>query len=431
MILDIKKLGINGEGIAYDRKIPVFLSGCLPGETVDAVITEDHGNYKFAEVKRILKKSPSRIDPECRYFNICDGCPLMILSYKDQIKEKKNLVFESIRKYAGIELRDLTIIENSAPFGYRNSCKVPFGLEKGKLIVGMYRSRSNELVPIQNCVIQEKDLNIRIKSVLSVLNKYHLKPYNKKSKEGLRYLFLRVFNEQWQCCLIKGNEELPSNLISEMLELEGLQVFASSTNTDPKSREIFGNNMRYFTKQKELIFDWHGYSLRLSPRAFFQLNTEQSFKLYEKAVSMISEKKRHIMEAYCGIGVISLMASRKAEKITAFEINEDAVKNAKRIAAENFITNIRFVCSDSGAMLAKNNDCDLLIVDPPRSGMDENMIAAIERSRIPEIIYISCSHISFAKNLRSLNHYQLTEIAAVDMFSNTPLIEIVAKLKRV
>ena len=111
--------------------------------------------------------------------------------------------------------------------------------------------------------------------------------------------------------------------------------------------------MRYFTKQKELIFDWHGYSLRLFPRAFFQLNTEQSFKLYEKAVSMISEKKRHIMEAYCGIGVISLMASRKAEKITAFEINEDAVKNAKRIAAENFITNIRFVCSDAGAMLAK------------------------------------------------------------------------------
>ena len=431
MILEIKKLGINGEGIAYDRKIPVFLSGCLPGETVDAVITEDHGNYKFAEVKRILKKSPARTNPECKYIDKCDGCPLMILNYEDQIKEKKNLVTESIRKYAGIELRDLSIIENSSPIGYRNSCKVPFGLEKGRLITGMYRSKSNELVPIHNCIIQEKGLNNRIKAVLSLLNKYHLKPYNKKTKEGLRYLFLRVFNSQWQCCLINGIDELPTTLINEMVELEGLQVLAVSTNTDPKSREIFGNNITYFTKQKELMFDWHGYSLRLSPRAFFQLNSEQSFKLYDKAISMIGEKKRHIMEAYCGIGVISLMASRKAEKITAFEINEDAIKNAKRIATENSISNIRFVCSDAGSMLSKNSDCDLLIVDPPRSGMDDNMIAAIERSRIMEIIYISCSHISFAKNLKSLKHYQLVEISAVDMFSNTPLVETVAMLKRV
>lgn len=430
MLLNIKKLGINGEGIAFDRKVPVFLDGCLPGEKVEAKITEDHGKYKFASLVRVIDKSPYRVHPECSCFSQCGACPLMILDYKQQLAEKKELIRESLMKYAGISVQDFEIIENNNRLAYRNSCKLPFGTANGKLVTGLYKKGSNDLIPIDNCLIQDKRLNDHIHEILRILNKFGVRSYNKKTKEGARFLFIRVFDVQWQCCLVKGTEELPDRLIQEIISLEGLKVFSVSVNTDPHTHEIFGRNMKYYTSDKELRFDWHGYSLRLSPKAFFQLNTEQSFKLFDKALSTIKEHKKHIMEAYCGIGVISLLASKKADKITAFEINPDAVKNAKKIAQENGISNIHFECSDAGTMLSKVNDCDLLIVDPPRSGMDDKMIRAIEYSRIPEILYISCSHMSFAKNLKELKHYQLEEISVVDMFSNTPLVETVARLVR-
>lgn len=430
MQLRIKKLGINGEGIAFDRRVPVFLDGCLPDEKVEAKITEDHGKYKFAELVRVIDKSPHRVHPECPHFSQCRACPLMILDYEQQLIEKGELIKESLMKYAGISVPDFEIIENDSRLAYRNSCKLPFGMANGKLITGLYRKGSNDLIPIDNCIIQEKHLNDHIREILRVLNRFGVRSYNKKTKEGARFLYIRVFGDQWQCCLVKGTEELPSRLIQEIASLEGLKVFSVSVNTDPNTHEIFGRNMKYYTSEKELRFNWHGYDLRLSPKAFFQLNTEQSFRLFDKAISLISGHKKHIMEAYCGIGVISLLASKKADKITAFEIIPDAVRNARKIAAENGISNIQFECSDAGTMLSKVNDCDLLIVDPPRSGMDDKMIRAIEFSKIPEILYISCSHMSFAKNLKDLKHYQLEELSAIDMFSNTPLVEIVAKLVR-
>lgn len=427
----IKKIGINGEGIGFKDKQPVFCDGALKNELIDATITNDLKKYKVAKLNRIIETSDKRRKPPCLHIDSCQACPLMIEEREEQLKDKRDLLVEALHKYANINSKLVRNIHSKEEFFYRNQCKLPIKEIDGKLVSGMYKPKSNTFIPINNCLVHDKKLErVRIE-VLEVLNKYHLKAYNKKLKRGIRYIVIRSFEES-QLTLITGNNtKIPQECLNDLLKIDSLTGIFQSINTTKNDPSLFGSKVTKLIGKNIVELQINNYTLSLSPAAFFQLNTEQAKALYEMVISKI-DKCDVLVEAYAGIGAMSLLASSKANEIYAIEYNGDAIKDGKIIAENNHIKNIEYICNDASKGLykvARMKQIDTLLIDPPRSGLDTNMINAIQNILPKRIIYVSCNQSTLAKNLNILKkNYHIRTIIPFDLFPNTPLVESITVL---
>lgn len=435
MRVTIEKCGINGEGIGYINRKPVFVPSALVGELVDIDVVENNKTYAIAKVNKVIQQSEERIRPKCYIQSRCGACPLMITKYPAQVSAKKDILRQSLIKYAQINPRLIKdTVENPMPFGYRNQFKLPFHMENRTLVTGMYKPGSNYFIEVEECVIHHPRLETLRHEILDVLNKYRLTAYDYHQKKGLRTLIARGFEGKFQVTLVTGDHPIAQPIIDELLQIEGLVSLWQSVNVLKKTPEIFGPKMVLLGGERYLPFVFDGYNLQLSPRSFFQLNTKQAINLYRKVDELIKGEKKLIVEAYSGIGAISLYLHNKAERVMGIESIKDAVVNANMNAKANNVTNVEFVCADAADKLdyiSRNNMIDVLVVDPPRSGLDENMLSVIMKSKIKEIIYISCNPATLGKNLAVLRQrYDVETVIPYDMFSQTAHIESITKLVR-
>ena len=430
----IDKMGINGEGIAYDRKSVLFIEDALPGEMVEYQVISDSKAYKKAKCLKVYERSKDRKEPECPYYKRCGGCQIMYMNYSAQLDYKRDMVVEALNKYA---LIDESVVEdtlsNENVFGYRNSLKLPFMNHHGKLTTGLYEKDSNHIMNINKCLIHDKGLERVRKNIVNVLNKYGYAVYDYKNKKGIRSLFIRVIDNHYQACIVTGEDVLDSKCLDDLERIEGLESIYQSIHTT-KSHEFFGKQMIHLRGKKSIGFTFNGLRINLSIRAFFQLNTRQSSRLYELVKKEVKDNQNVIFEAYSGIGIMSLMMKDKAKKIIGVESIADAVNNARKIAKDNGIDNVSFVCDDaplSFTRYAKKEHIDTLIVDPPRTGLSDDMLEAIIRSRVDNMIYVSCNPSTLAKNLMVLKkYYNVLKVKPVDMFSNCASVESITVLKR-
>ena len=427
----IKKIGINGEGIGFKDKLPVFCDGALKGELVDVTITNDFKKYKIAKLNKIIESSDKRRKPPCLHADSCQACPLMIEERKEQLKDKRDLLIEALHKYANINSKLVRNIHSKDEFHYRNQCKLPIKEIDGKLVSGMYKPKSNSFISISNCLVHDKKLEIVRKEVLDILNKHHFKAYNKKLKRGIRYIVIRSFEETQLTIITGNNTKISKECLDDLMKIDSLTGIFQSINTTKNDPSIFGSKVIKLVGKDTIELPISDYKLSLSPAAFFQLNTEQAKALYEMVVSKI-DKCDVLVEAYAGIGAMSLLASSKANEVYAIEYNEDAIKDGKLIAANNNIQNIEYICNDASKGLykvARMKDIDTLLVDPPRSGLDTNMINAIQNILPKRIVYVSCNPSTLAKNLNILKkNYHIRTIIPFDLFPNTPLVESITVL---
>ncbi|MDF9824013.1 23S rRNA (uracil1939-C5)-methyltransferase [Breznakia sp. PF5-3] len=435
MKVKIEKIGINGEGIAYINKQPVFIDGVLPDEIVDIEIIKHFPRYKIGKMKQIVKNSTERVIPKCSVWKECQACTLMHADYDKQLLYKRMILSESLQKYAGIsESKVHGVIKNENVFGYRNSLKLPFHMHNKKLVLGMYAKESNRFVQVKNCIVHEEQLETIKMNILKILNKYHYEAFSNQHKNGLRYLVLRGIHGVFQCTIVSGNTIFLKECIDEIMEIDGLVSLWQSINMSKKSVQLFGNQMMLLAGKKKIKFKFKGLTISLSPKAFFQLNTGQAERLYDLVEEFISDTPKLIVEAYCGVGIMSLMLAKKAEKVIGIEVISDAIANARRNADMNKINNVEFYCGDAGKELvkiSKKQAIDVLVVDPPRSGLDETMITCILKSNIKKIIYVSCNPATLGKNIKTLSKkYEVEEVIPVDMFSNTAHVESVALLTK-
>ena len=432
MKFKIVSVGINGEGIAYDHKIPVFIPGCLDGELVEADIVETARNYKRGRLIKVLKPSKDRIEPLCPYYESCGGCSLMHCTYAKQLEIKKHNLEEALRKYADIDY-DVQVIGNDEPLHYRNELKMPFGMHKGRLALGLYESSSNRFLPLDDCLIHEKKLEELKKEILKILNDFRLVSYDRRSKTGLRSLVLRTISNKAQMCLVTGKDKLDEELINRLYAIKDLVSIYQSIKIND-SRDVFGKQMIHLAGSKQLEFSYGDLKLSLSSRSFYQLNSKQTKKLYALVLDKIKEETDLVVEAYCGIGTMSLLSAKKAKRVEGIEFVEDAISNARKIAKRNNIHNAFFHCGDAADILSKQfrkEKIDVLIVDPPRSGLDDNMIETILKMDIARIVYVSCNPSTLAKNLDELKRkYMIESIEAIDMFSNTSHVETVVLMQK-
>ena len=432
--IQIIKTGINGEGIGYEHHKPVFIKGALIGETVQYEIDHEDARYAIGHCVRVIEKSPCRIEPACSVSDRCGGCALMAMDYQEQCMQKKALLTEALWKYAGIRdtaVRDMHGSEEI--LGYRNQARMPLAMVQGKLMAGFYQTGSNRFVPVDHCVIQDPVLEEVRSQVMAILNKYHQKAYDPSSRTGLRYLILRTLQNQTQISIITGQNKLPSDLVKEILAVDHVSSLYQSVNTARTGVDFFGSSPVLLGGKKNLAAEMNGLQLQLSPRSFFQLNTAQAEKLYAMAVSKVDPCKT-LVEAYCGVGAMSLLASQKAQKVIGIESIEEAIINAGANAAANQIDNCEFICGDAAETLhqiLQEGTVDTLLADPPRAGMDDAMIRTILSSSIPKIVYISCNPATLAKNLKELKkEYQILTIIPFDLFPNTPHVESITVLMR-
>lgn len=435
MKVTIKKTGINGEGIGYIDRMPVFVPQALIGEEVEIRIVDKQKRYATAELLRVVKSSKNRIRPKCFIQNTCGACPLMIARYPAQLEYKQDLLKQSLIKYAQIDPRKVARVKASEDvFGYRNQFKLPCAMEEGRLVSGLFMPNSNYFIDVKKCWIHEDGLERVRMDIMHVLNTHGCVSYNPHDKKGIRNLVVRGFDNRYQCTIVTGNEELDERLISDLMRIKGLTSLWQSIHTIKKTPEVFGNKMMHLAGETSLAMELDGLKLRISPRSFFQLNSKQAVQLYRTIASMVKENNELIVEAYSGIGAISLYLKDKAKEIIGIESIKDAVVNANQNAALNGCEHVSFLCDDAAnklTYLSKKRSIDVLVVDPPRSGLDDAMLECILRSKIKNIIYVSCNPATLGKNLAVLcSRYNVDRIQPIDIFPHTPHVETVALLSK-
>ena len=435
MKVTIKKTGINGEGIGYIDRMPVFVPQALIGEEVEIRIVDKQKRYATAELLRVVKSSKNRIRPKCFIQNTCGACPLMIARYPAQLEYKQDLLKQSLIKYAQIDPRKVARVNASEDvFGYRNQFKLPCAMEEGRLVSGLFMPNSNYFIDVKKCWIHEDGLERVRMNIMHVLNTHDCVSYNPHDKKGIRNLVVRGFDNRYQCTIVTGNEELDERLISDLMRIKGLTSLWQSIHTIKKTPEVFGNKMMHLAGETSLAMELDGLKLRISPRSFFQLNSKQAVQLYRTIASMVKENNELIVEAYSGIGAISLYLKDKAKEIIGIESIKDAVVNANQNAALNGCEHVSFLCDDAAnklSYLSKKRSIDVLVVDPPRSGLDDAMLECILRSKIKNIIYVSCNPATLGKNLAVLcSRYNVDRIQPIDIFPHTPHVETVVLLSQ-
>lgn len=392
----IEKLDNFGRGISHINNKIVFISNALEDEVVDATTTYSNKKFDEAKVNEIIEVSRMRIKPICPYFDICGGCNLLHMNYDDQLKFKYNKVKDIIFKYLkeNIKVNDLIY---SNQFNYRN--KASFEV-KEKLCYKM--RKSTNLVDINYCYLLDKNIN----DIVHVLNNLNLKNINN--------ITIRTGEEDIMV-IISGN---PTQEIIDALK--------------EKARSIYVNDKLVYGRSN-IVSKIGNYEFFVSDKSFFQVNKYNVKKLYDKVLEYAElTGNENILDLYCGTGTIGIYLSKYAKSVIGIEVNEQAIFDANVNKNKNNIENISFICdTTSNINNIVNNDFDVIIVDPPRSGLDKNTINFLINSKAKRVVYVSCDIMTLVRDLNILKQdYDIREITPVDMFPNTYHVETVCILER-
>lgn len=406
MIVTIDSLDHQGRGIAHIDDKVIFVFDALIGETVEIKILKKKKNIIEAIKINTLKVSKQRRESPCPYFGKCGGCDLLHINDQDQLEYKQKKVSEIMKKFAGIDGMVRPIIKNEKVFGYRN--KVVFQVDQ---TLGFYQKRSNQLIKIKACLLLPQKMNEICFLIQHYMNLAYVNQVMIRYSETLENSMI-VF-------------DVSKNFSSSQIPLEQLKDISILIKKNNVYEVLVGNSF--------LVERIGTYEFKISPDSFFQVNTKQMEKLYQTVLNCSGlTGKEHVLDLYCGTGTIGIFLSGKAKEVLGIELNESAVKDAIWNKKRNHIRNIEFLCGDVGRILEKTLFAPhLIIVDPPRSGLDEKTITNLKRIHAPKIVYVSCDPVTLARDIKKLNDcYEVSTIIPIDMFSNTYHVETIVLLTK-
>ena len=442
--LTIKRLGINGEGVGYFKKQVVFVPGALPGEEVVVEATKIHPKYAEARIKKIRIRSPHRVRPLCPIYEQCGGCQLQHLAYSQQLKEKRDIVIQALERHTKLTLEKLDIRETIGmenPWGYRNKSSFQVGEKDGKLLTGLYGLNSHQLINIDQCAVQHPQTTEATAVVKRILQDLHIPIYNEKTRKGIiRTIVTRVGVQtgELQVVLITSQKELPKKelIIAEIQKrLPQVKSIVQNINGE-KTSLIFGEETVNLAGEDFIQETLGDLQFELSARTFFQLNPAQTLKLYnevKKAADLTGTEK--VLDAYCGVGTIGLWLADQAAEVRGMDVIPESIEDAKKNAKRHGFTNTKYVPGKAEEVLPKwvNKGWkpDVVVVDPPRTGLDSQLLQTILQVKPKKLIYVSCNPSTLAKDIQVLSkNYDVKYIQPVDMFPHTSHVECVALITR-
>ena len=388
----IDRFNDTGEGIGKINNEIVFVEKTVPGDVVEVENIIKHKNYLEASPAKIIKNSSKRIPAPCPYYEKCGGCQIMNLNYPEQLAYKKEKVINIFKKYGDITVDPNIVFDKE--WHYRN--KITLQAENNK--IGLFKSKSNEIVEIDECLLISNSMNELIKFI-----KENIK------LAGINQIMLREANNQ-HMVVFKGNIDN-----TEALKLKN------------KVDSIYINNNHIYGT-KEITTTLEKYTFKISKDSFFQVNHNQTIKLYNKVKEYLNKKKK-ILDLYCGTGSIGIYVSDNCQSILGIEINKQAIKDANINKKINNIENISFKCGDVANIITSKDKYDTIIVDPPRSGLSKKTRKILLEISPNYIIYVSCNPITLVRDIKELSSkYELKDITLFDLFPNTYHVESVSLL---
>lgn len=402
MSYKIDRLDDFGRGITFVNNKICFVNNALINEEVDIDIINEKNKYYEGITTKIIKESDIREKVKCPYYESCGGCNISHMSYESELEFKERKVKRILKKYAHLENVVKEILKTDR-YSYRN--KVTLKVKDGKL--GYFQSKSYDLVNIDYCYL----CNDRINEVIKKLNSINL--------IGINEIVIRCnFNNEVLLYLI-GTIENESSLIDNLDDIENIVL------SDYKSIKVLKGNSYLIDKIGDLSF-------RVSYNSFFQVNSKGVEILYNKIKEYANLKgEENILDLYCGTGTIGMYLSRDAKRVFGIEINKNAIEDANFNKELNKIDNIDFLCEDIGKIRNEYKNDDLVVIDPPRSGLSLDAISNVLAINAKRIIYVSCEPITLARDLNIIKeYYNIKEITLVDMFPNTYHCESVCVLER-
>jgi len=427
--------------VAKVEGYPIFVPGGLPGEKAKVKVIKVNKGYGFGRLIELLQKSPFRVECPAEDAHKYGGCQLQHISYEGQLKYKENQVRQvlaRIGKLADVKVHPILGMEH--PWHYRNKAQVPVGEKDGKLVAGFFKPRSHEIVDTNESLLHIMEINEAIRVVKEIASELGIQPYNEEKHKGVLRHFMARYGRQTgelMVVIITRTDDIPhKNKLVEEITARLPKVRSIVHNVNSKKTNVIMGDRTEVLWGSEVIYDYIGdIKFAISARSFYQVNPEQTRVLYHKALEYAGlTGEESVIDAYCGIGTISLFLAQKAKRVSGVEIVPEAIEDAKRNAELNGITNAEFEVGEAEKVIPawykQGNTADVLVVDPPRKGCDEALLQTIIDMKPKKVVYVSCNPATLARDLRILEDggYKTIEVQPVDMFPQTTHVECVSQL---
>lgn len=443
---DIIEIGIDkivngGEGLGYYNDFAIFVPMSVPGDRLKVKIISLKKTYGRALIEEIIAPGEERVEDISKVsFEDFQGCDFGMLKYEAQLKYKRLMVEEVMKKIGKLEnIEVMDTIGSEDPYHYRNKIIEPFSKFKGEIITGFYRRKSHEVFEVEENILNSKLGNRIIDELKKILNREKVSVYDEKEHKGiLRNIMVRTNSKnEAMVVLIINSSKVEKRYKDILMELKNKvteikSIYISLNNK--KTNVAIGEKNIFIWGEKSLREEIDGINFNISPKSFFQINLPQTKKLYSTAIELFKNiEDKAVVDAYSGTGTIAMILSKKARKVYAIELVESATLDGEKTAKENGIENIDFINGPVEEkmleLINQGKKIDAVIFDPPRKGIDELSLIKTSENGIKEIVYISCNPSTFARDAEILTRlgYRIDQVQPVDMFPGTAHTEVVGR----
>ena len=431
----------EGQGVAHVEGCAVFIPNAIAGEKCRIRIEKVGKTWAAGKIVEILEKSAHRINRACPVAKLCGGCDFHHMDYAEETRLKAERVRQALNRIGGETLEEMPILSAPTCDGYRNKAQYPVACKKGRAYAGFFKAGTHEVVENKRCLILPEETDRVKDAVMDYVNQFRITVYDETTQKGLlRHIYVRrgAVSGQILVCLVVNGRKLPrvEELRMRLQKIPGFTTLVLSVNTKA-GNAVLGDEFITLHGPGYIEDTLCGLTFRLSPRSFYQVNHHQAQRLYETAIERAGiTREDTVLDLYCGVGTITLAMAKSAGKVIGVEVIPQAVQDARENAQRNGIDNAEFFCGDAGQaaleLESKGIKADVVVVDPPRKGLNADTIEALHRFAPRRIVYVSCDPATLARDVALLKQhgYQVANATAADLFPRCAHVESVVCLTR-
>lgn len=430
----------NLKAVVKLPKNKLVLPSSIVGEIVDIETSGSNEKERIQKVQ-IIQKSPHRVKVECKVYEKCGGCAIQHIKYDEQLNIKTKMIQDLFDQNLNNKVKVKPTIGMNHPYNYRNKSQVVFKYDHGKMLSGFYEEKTHNVIDYQDCALQDKECNKILSSIKEMMIKMRISAYDEDKRIGImRHVLIKTSNTTHEVLvvLVTGTENFPgrNNFIKTIISRHpNIKTIIQNIN-NRKTSAVMGDKEIILYGKGFITDELLGYKFKITSKSFYQINSEQTKVLYQKAIELAEITNDDVLlDAYCGVGTIGIIASQNAKKVIGVELVKDAVDNAIYNAKLNNIKNISFFCQDATQfminMARRKEQLDVLMMDPPRSGSTKEFLDAVIKLSPKRIVYVSCNPYTQVDDLKLLlNNYVIKMIQPVDMFPQTSHVETIVLMSK-